>query len=200
VAESLGQYSGQENQTTFSTKLINASRPHAIHAIRRLVMIFLCLKELETLLPNIHEDACIRLLERVLRNCGCVRGRKAFPCLQDQTTITFLVQMSLKREDIRLYLTPYLEDILTIIIECLDQARNIDFDFLHSFLTKMLRIRCSVRDIITLLHDLSREDSNLFHKLLYCNISKYITDELTSDSVFSDLFPVLIENVCARSK
>lgn len=108
--------------------------------------------------------------------------------------------MALKREDIRLFLTPYLEDILAIIIECLDQARNMDFHFLHSFLTKMLRIRCSIQDIMALLHDLSREDSNPFHKLLYCDVSKYITDELTSDTIFYDLFPALIENVCARSK
>jgi hypothetical protein len=158
-------------------------------------MHFLCLKELENLLPKIPEDACISLLERVLRNCGCVRGRKAFPCLQDQTTITFLVRMSVKREDIRLYLAPYLEDILTIIIEFIDQARNIDFDFLHSFFTKMLKIKCAVKDILTLLQDISHEDTNSFQYLLYCDVSKYITDELTSENAFSELFSGLVETV-----
>jgi hypothetical protein len=156
----------------------------------------LCLEQLELLLFKVQGEACTKLLERVLKNCACFRGRKAFPCLHDQNTILFLLQISIRRDDLRNYLSPYLEDILILVIEFIDQARFIDYDFLHSFFKRMLKIRCSVEEIIDFVQDLSAMKSNNLQRALYCEISKFMTDEILSDvNNFTGLLPLLIDHL-----
>lgn len=160
----------------------------------------LCLNQLESLLDKIHGDACFTLLERILKNCGCVRGRKAFPSLQDQAVITFLLNLSNQREDIRIYLSPYLEDILSVISEFIDQAYDDDYEFLLSFFSNLIKINCSIQEITNLLHFLgndnnttsSTKNSKELFKLLYIEVTKKIVTS-SSSYLLKDYLPNLIK-------
>lgn len=142
-------------------------------------MHLLCLNQLTGLFPKLPVDVCISLLERVLRNCGCVRGRKAFPCLQDQLTIAFLLRMAASKDNFRIYLAPYLEDIFEVTAEFIDQAKSHDYDFLLSFFLKMLSLNYATQDIIGLLSDFSNNGSKSMYQALYSEISKYLAEELS---------------------
>lgn len=175
--------------------------PYATQQLVQSLMHLLCLNKLAELLPTLRVDACIPLLERVLKNCGCVRGRKAFPCLQDQSTISFLLEMARKKEEFRIFLAPYLEDIFGVIVEFIDQAKSMDYGFLHSFFLHMLGLNCSSKDIVDLLTDFSNDRSRAMYQALYCEISKYLTEELTSTSVFFvDIFPSVTNHIRSISR
>jgi hypothetical protein len=106
----------------------------------------------------------------------------------------------MQRDDIRNYLIPYFEDILSLIVEFIDQARFVDYDFLQLFFTRMLKIKCSLEEIVAFLHELAREKSNLLLRALYCDISKAITDGMTLDiNIFAEFLPSLISHLNVTS-
>lgn len=140
-----------------------------------------CGKALEAILTNeqrIKTSVCISYLDRIIRTCGIVRGRKSFPTMQDQSLISSILRVAIARQDVRDYLCPYFENILEIIQEFREQTSVNDLEFLSTFFGGLVTIKCAVKEIISVLwevYDVTSLDSKPPN--FFWDISKDLVDD-----------------------
>lgn len=119
---------------------------------------------------DIDRAQCLGLLDRVVKLCGCFRGRKSFPCLQDQSVIIALLNIAQSRNDAQVYLYPHLEIALDIISEFMNNSLVSDREFIFQFYTKMVRAECCVKEIMEILSAFYFENGDVFSAELYWSV------------------------------
>jgi hypothetical protein len=134
---------------------------------------------------NTERSQCIFLLDRILKLCGCFRGRKSFPCLQDQSVIIVLLNIAQNRDDAQVYLYPHFEVALEIISEYMNTSLVSDREFIFQFFTRMVKAEYCVKEVIEILSSFYFENGSIFAAELYWSVLSLIVAQKGANSLLS---------------
>ena len=130
---------------------------------------------------------CVTLIERVMKLCNCFRGRRSFPCLQDQAVIAFLLNVASCREEAMEYLRPHFETVLDIVAEYMNTSLAADREFIIQVFTKMVKINSCVKEVTDILSAYFLENGDVFSAELYWTVLSIIVRQKETSPVFEQI-------------